>query len=105
MNSSDKIIGLDDTIDRLKKTTEDEKKRIGEREEIIKVLDAVRSEIHEIKKNMLFTDKMNEFFNKFDEFLNEFSHIEEYIKDPEAKGKLSKVVDDLRKFCTGFVKK
>ena len=111
MNSLGKIIGLDDSLDRLKDTTEedkkraeDEKRRIEEREGIIKVLDVIRNEIHEIKKTKISTDEMVEFFNKFNEFLNEFSHIEDYLKDSEGKTKLFKAVDDLYKFCTRFVR-
>jgi hypothetical protein len=54
---------------------------------------------------MVSQTEMVNFFNKFNDFLNEFSHLESSLKDSEHKGKLSKTADDLRKFCSGFVKK
>ena len=70
MNSSGKIIGLDDSLDRLKDTTkedkkraEDEKRRVEEkeREGIIKVLEVIRNEIHEIKKQRFLQMKWLSF--------------------------------------------
>ena len=85
-------------------------KKIEVRNEIIAILgvhidDSLKERIQEIESNTISQTEMCDFFNKFNEFLNAFSHSEEYLKDSEAKGKLSNAADDLRKFCTRFLNK
>jgi predicted RNA-binding protein with EMAP domain len=82
VSPSEEISGLEESIDRLTKRTEEEKRRLEEREEILDLLRKANEEIQELKKSRVTRDEMAEFF---DEFLNEFSHAVEDIKDPETK--------------------
>ena len=102
MSPSEEISGLGGSIDRLEKRTEEEKRRLEEREEILNLLRKANEEIQELKKSRVTRDEMAEFFDKFNEFLN--GYMEDHLKDSKANG-LYKVTDDLRKFCTRFFNK
>ena len=82
MSPSEEFSGLGGSIDRFTERTEEEKRRLDERVEILNLLRKAHEEIQELKKSRVTRDEMAEFFDKF---LNEFSHAVEDIKDPETK--------------------
>jgi len=102
VSPSEEISGLGASIDRLERKTEEEKKRLDEREEILNLLRKANEEIQELKKSRVTRDEMAEFFDNFNEFLN--GYMEDHLKDSKVNG-LYKVTDDLRKFCTRFFNK
>ena len=87
MSPSEEFSGLGGSIHRLEKRTEEEKRRLEEREEILNLLRKANEEIQELKKSRVTRDEMAEFF---DEFLNEFSHVIAGIEDTKTKGLFSR---------------
>ena len=101
MNSAENLTGFGSSLSRFQKTTEADKKRLGEREEIINLLIEANKEIQELKKSRVTREEIAEFFEKF---LNEFSHVIDGIEDTKTKGlftgfieNMSKTVDALKR--------
>ncbi|MGB3459148.1 MAG: hypothetical protein WBB08_07620 [Halobacteriota archaeon] len=92
MSPSEEISGLGGSINRLQKRTEEDKRRLDEREEIINLLKEADEEIKELKKSRVTRDEMAEFFDKF---LNEFSHVIAGIEDTKTKGLFSKFMETM----------
>jgi truncated hemoglobin YjbI len=82
MSTSAELSGFGGSVVRLQNRTEEEKKRLEEREEILNILQDASDEIQELKKSRVTREEMEEFFENF---LNEFSHAVDKIKDPETK--------------------
>jgi predicted RNA-binding protein with EMAP domain len=87
VSPSEDFSGLGGSIDRLEKRTEEEKRRLEERKEILNLLRKANEEIQELKKSRVTRDEMTEFFDKF---LNEFSHVIAGIEDTKTKGLMSR---------------
>ena len=92
MSPSEEFSGLGESIDRLERKTEEEKKRLDEREEILNLLRKANEEIQELKKSRVTRDEMAEFFDKF---LNEFSHVIAGIENTKTKGLFSKFMETM----------
>ena len=92
MSPAEEISGLEGSIDRLTKRTEEEKRRLEEREEILNLLRKANEEIQELKKSRVTRDEMAEFFDKF---LNEFSHVIAGIEDTKTKGLMSRFMETM----------
>ncbi len=92
MSPSEDVPGLGKSLDRLEKRTEEEKRRLEEREEIVNLLREANEEIQELKKSRVTRDEMAEFFDKF---LNEFSHAIAGIEDTKTKGLFSRFMETM----------
>jgi len=99
MNSSDEITGLDESVDRLWKDTEEDKKRLADRVEILKLLRKASREIQELKKSRVTREEMAEFFENF---LNEFSHVIDDIEDTKTKGLFTGFMETMSKTVNAF---
>ena len=94
MNSAENLTGFGSSLSRFQKTTEADKKRLGEREEIINLLIEANKEIQELKKSRVTRDDLAEFFEKF---LNEFSHVIGNMEDTKTKGVFSGFIETMSK--------
>jgi predicted RNA-binding protein with EMAP domain len=92
VSPSEDISGLGGSIDRFTERTEEEKRRLEEREEILNLLRKAHEEIQELKKSRVTRDEMADFFDKF---LNEFSHVIAGIEDTKTKGLISRFIDTM----------
>jgi len=101
VSPSEEFSGLGGSIDRLEKRTEEEKRRLEEREEILNLLRKANEEIQELKKSRVTRDEMAEFFDKF---LNEFSHVIAGIEDTKTKGLMSRFMETMSKTAKALKK-
>ena len=99
MSPSEDFSGLGGSIDRLEKRTEEEKRRLEEREEVLNLLRKANEEIQELKKSRVTRDEMAEFF---DEFLNDFSHVIVGIEDTKTKGLFNGFIKTMSKTINAF---
>ncbi|HJH27806.1 MAG TPA: hypothetical protein C5S37_13825 [Methanophagales archaeon] len=92
MNSAENLTGFASSLSRFQKTTEADKKRLEEKEEIINLLIEVNEEIQELKKSRVTRDDLAVFFEKF---LDEFSRVIGNMGDTKTKGVFSRFIETM----------
>jgi predicted RNA-binding protein with EMAP domain len=101
VSPSEEISGFGGSLDRYGKRTEEDKRRLEEREEIVNLLRKANEEIQELKKSRVTRDEMAEFF---DDFLNKFSHVVAGIEDTKTKGLFSSFIETMSETVKAFKK-